>query len=66
MFEFVPQEKSTLAFPCRHIPLTAKGESVAHFYENGTEEELEAALKSWLKHKIAELEAGENSKAQNL
>jgi hypothetical protein len=53
---FVPQEKAGLAFPCRHIPLTPAGESVAHFYESGTEEELEAALKSWLKQKIVELE----------
>lgn len=65
MLQFVPKEKTELAFPCRHIPLTPNGESVAHFYEYGTEEELEAALKSWLKNKIAELEAEENSRAQS-
>ena len=56
MLQFVPKDKAKLAFPCRHIPLTPAGESVAHFYECGTEAELETALKSWLKQKIAELE----------
>jgi hypothetical protein len=65
MSQFVPKEKASLAFPCRHIPLTPDGESVAYFYESGTEEGLEAALKSWLKHKIAELEAKENPNPHN-
>jgi len=56
MLDFVPKDKAELAFPCRHIPLTPAGETVAHFYECGTEEELEKALKGWLKQKIAELE----------
>lgn len=56
ILQFVPKDKAELAFPCRHIPLTPAGESVAHFYECGTERELEAALKGWLKRKIAELE----------
>jgi hypothetical protein len=65
MIQFVPKDKKELVFPCRHIPLTPDGESVANFYESGTEEELEAALKTWLKNKIAELEAKENSRAQS-
>ena len=56
LLRFVPKDKAQLAFPCRHIPLTPGGETVAHYYEWGTEEELEKALKSWLKQKIAELE----------
>jgi hypothetical protein len=56
MLQFVPKDKAELVFPCRHIPLTPAGETVAHFYECGTEEELEAALKNWLKQKIAQLE----------
>lgn len=62
MLQFVPKDKAELAFPCRHIPLTPAGESVAHFYACGTEEELEAALKGWLKRKIAELENGNAAK----
>ena len=56
MIQFVPEDKTNLAFPCRHIPLTPAGESVANFYEYGTQEELETALKNWLKRKIGELE----------
>ena len=57
MLPFVPKDKAQMAFPCRHIPLTPAGETVAHFYASGTEEELEKALKGWLKRKIAELES---------
>jgi len=65
LMEFVPQDRKDLAYPCRHIPLTSAGDSVAHFYECGTEAELEAALKTWLKNKIAELEAEEKAKGQS-
>ena len=62
MLPFVPKEKAQLAFPCRHIPLTPAGETVAHFYECGTEEELEKALKGWLQQKIVELERQASNK----
>ena len=61
LMEFVPEERNKMAYPCRQIPLTTAGESVAHFYECGTEAELEAALRGWLQRKIAELEAGEKA-----
>jgi len=64
LMQFVPEDRKDLAYPCRHIPLTPAGDSVAHYYECGTEAELEEALKSWLKEKITELEAKEKSKAQ--
>ena len=63
LMQFVPEDQKKLAYPCRHIPLNASGESVAHFYECGTEAELEGALQGWLKEKIADLEAQEKSKA---
>ncbi|SRR5260221_1026803 len=62
LMQFVPEDRQKLAYPCRQIPLTPAGESVAHYYECGTEAELEDALKGWLQRKIAELEAGEKSK----
>jgi len=62
--QFVPEGSKKLAFPCRHIPLTESGESVAHFYDCGTEKELETALKNWLKRKIAILEGQEKAEAQ--
>lgn len=64
LMQFVPEDRKELAYPCRHIPLTPAGDSVAHFYEWGTEAELEEALKTWLKEKIAELEARDKTKAQ--
>lgn len=65
LMQFVPEDQKEMAYPCRHIPLTPSGDSVAHFYECGTEAELEEALKSWLKEKIAELEAHEKGKARS-
>jgi hypothetical protein len=64
LMEFVPKELAKLKYPCRQIPLTPAGESVAHFYECGTEKELESALRGWLQGKIAELEAQEAGRAQ--
>jgi hypothetical protein len=61
--EFIPEDRKKMAYPCRHIPLTPAGESVAHFYECGTEQELETALKGWLQRKIKELEAGNKGQA---
>jgi len=59
LMQFVPEDRKKLAYPCRQIPLTPAGESVANFYECGTEKELETALKGWLQRKIAELATGE-------
>lgn len=61
LMQFVPEDRKKLAYPCRQIPLTSAGESVAHYYEYGTEAELEAALKDWLQRRIAELEAGKKA-----
>jgi hypothetical protein len=64
LMQFVPEDQKKLRFPCRHIPLTPEGDSVSRYYESGTEEELEIALKGWLTRKIAELEAQEKGKSQ--
>ncbi len=63
LMQFVPEERKKLAYPCRQIPLTPAGESVSHFYECGTEEELEKALKEWLERKVAQLEVGDDESA---
>ncbi len=62
--EFVPQEQQEERFPCRQIRLTEKGETVSTFYEWGTEEELESALRQWLKQTIQQLESGEQTRAE--
>jgi len=62
--DFVPEDNRQTRFPCRHIHLTDKGETLNAFYEWGTEEELESALRNWLKQKIKELEFGEKARSQ--
>ena len=48
LMQFVPDDRRETRFPCRHIPLTSRGETVNSFYERGTEEELQTALRAWL------------------
>lgn len=62
LIEFVPDNRRATQFPCGHIPLTQGGETVNSFYEWGTEEELEKAVREWLLETIKELEGG--NKAQ--
>jgi hypothetical protein len=64
LMDFVPEDYRQTRFPCRHIHLTDKGETLNAFYEWGTEEELESALRNWLKQKIKELEFGEKVRSQ--
>jgi hypothetical protein len=56
LIDFVPAGVREKPYPCRHIQLTERGETVNSFYEWGTEEELEAALGGWLKKTIQQLE----------
>ena len=64
LIDLVPEDRREARFPCRHIPLTPRGETVNSFYEWGTEEELETALKAWLERTIREMETGEKAEAQ--
>lgn len=57
LIQFVPRDRRDARFPCRHINLTERGDTVNSFYEWGTEDELESALRSWLGRTIEELEA---------
>ena len=63
LIDFVPEDRREARYPCRHILLTTRGETVNSFYEWGTEEELEATLWEWLRQAIRELEMGEKSQA---
>jgi hypothetical protein len=45
--------------------LTSQGESVNSFYEWGTEEELEVALRGWLQRTIQAIEHENKSKSQS-
>lgn len=64
LIDLVPADRRNMRFPCRHIDLTERGETVNSFYEYGTEEELEAALGGWLKKTIQELEAEDVARIQ--
>jgi hypothetical protein len=62
LMQFVPEDRRETRFPCRHIPLTPDGQTVNSFYEWGTEEEMEAALRGWLLRTIS---LAEDSTATN-
>ncbi len=64
LIEFVPENRRATQIPCRHIPLTQGGETVNSFYEWGTEEELENAVREWLLETIKELESGNKAQVQ--
>jgi hypothetical protein len=64
LIDFVPEDRREARYPCRHILLTTRGETVNSFYAWGTEEELETALREWLRQTIRELEMGEKTEAQ--
>ncbi|MGB7437202.1 MAG: hypothetical protein WBR26_26445 [Candidatus Acidiferrum sp.] len=64
LIDFVPTAGREKQYPCRHIHLTERGETVNSFYEWGTEEELEAALKAWLIGTLEELEAQDQTQSQ--
>jgi hypothetical protein len=59
LIDLVPPECRDKRFPCRHIDLTDRGDTVNSFYEYGTEEELERAVGDWLRHKIQQLDSGD-------
>jgi hypothetical protein len=64
LIQFVPQDRVETRFPCRHIHLTPGGDTVSSLYEWGTEEELESALKAWLKKTIEQLESESGARSQ--
>ena len=61
LMEFVPSDRRETQFPCRHIRLNERGDTVTSFYEWGTEDELETALGGWLTQAIKTLESGEQA-----
>ena len=49
--------------PCHEIPLNSKGETIAWLYKSGTQEQLDDAVRSWLKSTIHTLEREEKDHA---
>jgi hypothetical protein len=63
LMQFVPADRQNEKVPCRHIPLTPRGETLNELYRGGTEQELEDALADWLRKEIAKIEAEQVAKA---
>lgn len=56
LMQFVPPEARHNKVPCRYIPLTGDGETVASLDQYGTQQEMEEALGKWLRATIRQIE----------
>ncbi len=56
LIEHVPELHKNDDTPCHHIPLNARGETVASLERQGNREEMEAALLRWIRSTIRKLE----------
>lgn len=56
LMQFVPPEFRSESVPCHHIPLDESGETVTTFESKGDQEELEEAVKTWLRANIKRIE----------
>jgi hypothetical protein len=66
LMRFVPRELRDQVSPCRHIPLTDKGETIDYFYRCGTQLELlklEEALAGWLRKQISRIDLSDHLKS---
>lgn len=61
LMQFVPADRRGEKVPCRHIPLTAEGDTLIQLYRGATEPEIDEALIDWLQSTIARLENEEIS-----
>ena len=56
LMQLVPEDSRSKKIPCRHIPLTEQGGTIDSFYVTGTQEEVDAAVREWLRMMIQRLE----------
>lgn len=56
LMNFVPAERRTANVPCHHIPLTPAGDTVDSAQNWSDQQELEEAVKSWLRTTIRQIE----------
>ena len=57
LMQFVPPDQRSEDVPCHHIPLTPTGETVAALEQMENQEEMEEAVKNWLRAAIKKIEA---------
>ena len=56
LMQLVPPDRRNERVPCRHIPINGLGRTIDTLYRTGSQEEVEAAVRSWLQETIARLE----------
>ena len=64
LFEFVPEVRRKTLMPC-HIPLDPEGATVTLLYQNGTQQQLDKAVRNWLEATIEKLQREENNHARS-
>ncbi len=57
LMEFVPESKRSSAMPCHHIPLDSSGRTIEDMEKMGRPEDIQEAVKGWLRQAIHRLEA---------
>jgi len=57
LMQLVPPDQRGTKIPCRHIPLTQEGETLENLYSCGTQEEIEDAMRNWLRGTIQQIES---------
>jgi CO dehydrogenase/acetyl-CoA synthase gamma subunit (corrinoid Fe-S protein) len=62
--DFVPSDLKSEDVPCHHIALNSDGETVNTLERQGTQIEMEEAVKQWLRATIERLEAEQNPAAK--
>ena len=60
LFQFVPEQRRAERVPCYYIELNEQGDTPAWLYRDGTQEELDAAVRDWLISSIQKLQREEN------
>ncbi len=63
LMDFVPDSHRNENVPCHHIPLTAKGETVASLESRDNQARLEQATIEWLRAVIARIEQERQKRA---
>lgn len=56
LMHWIPPESREEKIPCRHIPLGPSGETLDYLYRWGDQQEIEEAVRNWLRATIARLE----------
>lgn len=57
LMEFVPEDSRVSPMPCHHIPLDSSGQTVERLEEKGNQNQMQEAVKSWLRQTICRMES---------